>query len=344
MLNAELMKKAAVAAFWVAAVTAAGQQFPVGAIDFYGLGDLPVQDVRGALKVKEGDVVSFEGERPAFIAASERGLAALPGVRAGHVHVVCCESGRVTVYVGVERQGAQSFVFLPAPKGSVRLPTDVVQAGAAFDAAMTAAISRGDAAEDDSQGHALFHDPATRAVQEGFVRYAARDLVLLRQVLRESSDAAQRALAAQVIAYTARKDDVVDDLVRAMRDPSEGVRNNAMRALGVFAAAAPAARPKGAIPIDGFVGLLNSPVWTDRNKASIAVLRLTESRDPAILARLRREALASLVDMARWKSAGHAAAGAIILGRMAGLSEERIAEASSTLAGREAIVAAAMAR
>ena len=55
--------------------------------------------------------MSFEGERPGFIAASERGLAALPRVRAGHVHVVCCEAGKVTVYVGVERDGAQSFVF-----------------------------------------------------------------------------------------------------------------------------------------------------------------------------------------------------------------------------------------
>ena len=344
MLNAELMLKAVVATVLVATVTAAGQQFPVGTIDFYGLGDLRQQDARRALEVKEGDVVSFEGERPGFIAASERGLAALPGVRAGHVHVVCCEAGKVTVYVGVERKGDQSFVFLPAPKGSVRLPADVVQAGAAFDDAMTAAVGRGDATEDDSQGHALFHDPAARAVQERFVGFAARDLALLRRVLRESSDAGHRALAAQVIAYTARKDDVIDDLARAMRDPSEDVRNNAMRALGVFAAAEPAVRPKRAIPIDGFVGLLNSPVWTDRNKASLALLRLTESRDPALLARLRREALASLVDMARWKSVGHAAPGATILGRMAGLSEEKIAAATETLEGRETIVAAVMAR
>ena len=106
----------------------------------------------------------------------------------------------------------------------------------------------------------------------------------------------------------------------------------------------PAARPKGAIPIDGFVGLVNSPVWTDRNKASLALLRLTESRDPEVLARLRREALASLVDMARWKSPGHASPGATILGRMAGLSEEKIAVATTTLEGRESIVAAALAR
>ena len=328
----------------VATVAVTGQQFSVGTIDFFGLGDLRQQDVRVALTVKVGDVVSFEGERPAFIAASERALAALPGVRAGHVHVVCCDAGKVTVYVGIERDGAQTVVFVPAPKGAARLPADIVQAGAAFDAALTAAITRGDAAEDDSQGHALFHDPATRVVQERFVSFAARDLPLLRQVLRESSDAEQRALAAQVIAYAARKDDVIDDLARAMGDPSEDVRNNAMRALAVFVAAAPATRPTRPIPVDGFVALLNSPAWTDRNKASLALLRLTESRDPALLARLRREALASLVDMARWKSAGHAVPGATILGRVAGLSEEKIAAETATLGGREAIVGAVVPR
>ena len=328
----------------LATVAVTGQQFSVGTIDFFGLGDLRQQDVRVALTVKVGDVVSFEGERRAFIAASERALAALPGVRAGHVHVVCCDAGKVTVYVGIERDGAQTLVFVAAPKGAARLPADVVQAGAAFDAALTAAITRGDAAEDDSQGHALFHDPATRVVQQRFVSFAARDLPLLRQVLRESSDAEQRALAAQVIAYAARKDDVIDDLARAMGDPSEDVRNNAMRALAVFAAAAPATRPTRPIPVDGFVALLNSPAWTDRNKASLALLRLTESRDPALLARLRGEALASLVDMARWKSAGHAVPGATILGRVAGLSEEKIAAETATLGGREAIVGAVMPR
>jgi len=79
-MNAELMIKGVVAALLVAVAAVAGQQFSVGTIDFYGLGDLREQDARGALTVKAGDVVSFEGERPGFIAASERGLAAPPSV------------------------------------------------------------------------------------------------------------------------------------------------------------------------------------------------------------------------------------------------------------------------
>jgi hypothetical protein len=44
----------------------------------------------------------------------------------------------------------------------------------------------------------------------------------------------QRALAAQVLGYVSDKQAVVGDLVQAMSDPFDDVRNNAMRALLVF--------------------------------------------------------------------------------------------------------------
>ena len=45
-------------------------------------------------------------------------------------------------------------------------------------------------------------------------------------------------------------------------------------------------------------------------------------RDPALLAMLRKQALAPLAEMARWKSAGHALAPFMIVGRLAGYSDE----------------------
>jgi hypothetical protein len=47
---------------------------------------------------------------------------------------------------------------------------------------------------------------------------------------------------------------------------------------------------------------LNPIEWTDRNKSSLALEMLTESRDPALIADLRARALPSLIEMARWKS------------------------------------------
>jgi hypothetical protein len=76
-----------------------------------------------------------------------------------------------------------------------------------------------------------------------------------------------------------------------------------------------------------FVSLLNSLVWTDRNKAAFALLRLSETRDPKLLADLRAQALPALIEMARWKNRGHAAAPYFLLGRVAGLPEKQIENA-----------------
>jgi HEAT repeats len=335
---------ASVLVILVGAQLSSAQQLTIGIIDFYGLGPVSEGDARQALTVKEGDKVSVDSdERPAFIGDSERRLSTVPGVVRARLNLVCCDAGRAIVYVGIEGKGRSTTTFRSAPAGAVRLAADIVQDGKSFDEAMVVAVQRGAGGEDDSQGHALSEDPATRAIQERFVGYAARDLPQLRRVLRESSDAEHRALAAQVLGYAANKDRVVGDLLRAMRDASEEVRNNAMRALAVFANAAPAAQLERSIPYDGFVALLKSPVWSDRNKASWALAELSERRDPRLLEHLRREAIVPLVEMARWKSRGHAAAALTMLGRIAGLSDE-VAAAASAPAEREAVIKAALDR
>jgi len=62
-------------------------------------------------------------------------------------------------------------------------------------------------------------------------------------------------------------------------------------------------------------------------KSSYALLALTDKRDPVILSELRQKALPSLVEMARWKSSGHANAPFFLLGRVAGLPEDEITAA-----------------
>ncbi len=191
-----------------------------------------------------------------------------------------------------------------------------------------AAVQAGRTEEDDSKGHALSSDPAMRAVEEQFVLFAARDGARLRDVLAHSADAAQRALAAQVLGYAADKQSVVEPLAHAMADPDASVRNDAMRALAIIAGYA-AANPGLGIHVDPapFVDLLGSPSWTDRNKASFAVEEMSRRRDPALLAALRARALPWLVEMARWKSRMHAGFAFFTLGRVAGLDEGTTREA-----------------
>jgi hypothetical protein len=311
----------------VSTVPLQAQDFKIGIIDFYGLRRVSLDAVQRVLTFKEGDAISLKdgSGKPAFLAESERNISALPGVASVRTSVICCDSGNIIIYVGIEEAGVIAASFSSAPSGSARLLSDVNDAAAAFDKAFFAAVQRGDFEEDDEQGHALFHDPASRAIQERFVDYAARDLPLLRLVLRESRDAGQRAVAAQLLGYVRDKQGVVADLVDAMNDPDADVRNNAMRALLVFTRMTSGPAPR--VPYQPFVRMLNSPVWTDRNKASGALDELSRTRSPELLAMLRKESLEALVEMARWKSKGHAAAAFFILGRMAGLPEPALLEA-----------------
>jgi len=297
-----------------------GRELQIGIIDFYGLNRVSATLVRQTLTFKEGDTISLaDGEYPAFLAESENRLSMLLGVLRARTTITCCDQGRVLVYVGIEERGTVVTRYREAPRGTARLADDIVQAGDEFSKALMATARSDETAEDDSQGHALAHDPGMRAIQERYLTYADRDLPELRRVLRDSSDPEHRALAAQILGYAVDKQAVVEDLVHGMSDPSEDVRNNAMRALMVFAHAAP---PAPRIPYHPFIALLNSPVWSDRNKAAGALKELSKDRDPQLLRRLRNESIAPLVEMARWKSDGHALFAFIILGRIAGYSDQ----------------------
>jgi hypothetical protein len=329
----------------VASSPLSSQELQIGIIDFYGLNRVTLAQAREALTVKEGDSIPYPSvELPPTVTESEIRLSKLPGVIRAHADLVCCDDGRIIVYVGIEERGAPTLRLRAEPAGKARLAADLIKAGDEFSKTFGVAVLRGEANEDRSKGHSLLADPATRAIQERFLVYAKRDLPQLRLVLRSSSDAAQRALAAQVLGYAADKQAVVDDLVYAMSDPSENVRNNAMRALLVFSEMVPIApTPAPRIPHDHFIAFLNSPVWTDRNKASGALMTLSVSRDAALLARLRQDALVPLVEMARWKSDGHAKPAFVILGRIAGYSDDA-ANAAWVRGERELVIGAALRR
>jgi len=295
---------------------------PIGIIDFYGLRNISERQVREALQIKEGDPSSVETKE------AQRRLESLSGVAEAQINRVCCDEGKTVLFVGIREKGTPSLQFRPAPQGKVRLPQDVAQAGDDIQKALSAAVIKGNFSEDDSQGHALSSDPAMRAVEERFITFAARDLNLLRDVLRHSADAEHRALAAQVIAYAANKQAVVNDLVEATRDPAGGVRNDATRALMVMAGSARQTTGQPIkIPVRPFIEMLNSIEWSDRNKSSYALLRLTDKRAPAVLSEIRQKALPSLIEMARWKGSDHAYPSFFLLGRVAGLPEDEITAA-----------------
>jgi hypothetical protein len=295
------------------------QSPPVGAIDFYGVRSVTLTSLRAALQVKEGDSVTS-----ALLDEIGR-LESVPGVQRAAVDAVCCEKGRTTIYIGIEEDGAPALEFRPAPSGSTELPSEVVRAYEAFESAFAEAIRAADFAEDDSQGHALMHFPAAREAQERFVGLAVRHEAVLKDILFQSGNQAHRAIAAQVLAYSPDKRDIVEPLVFATRDAYSTVRNNAVRALALIAGFARRHPDRNiVVPAEPLVDLLNSLVWTDRNKSSLALMQISETRDPALLTLLKVRALPSLVEMARWQAPGHAAAALFLLGRIGGLTEAEI--------------------
>ncbi|MEO5958893.1 MAG: HEAT repeat domain-containing protein [Opitutaceae bacterium] len=292
---------------------------PVGIVDVYGARGVPEATIRAALQIKEGGDLTL---KPAEM---EQRVATIPGVSQVHVHSVCCDEGKSILYVGIAEAGAKQIQFHPTPTGRIRLTDEIVQAGQAFDRALMEAVRSGDAEEDVSQGHSLAKNPAARARQERFIEIAARDHSLLREVLHSSSDAQHRTRAAEILAYAMDKQAVVTDLTAAARDSAPDVRNEAVRALALIAAYAqrhPDARFR--VPWTPFIDLLNSVVWTDRNKSSFALMQLTESRDRDLLNELKADALPALLEMAQWKSRGHALPSFVILGRIAGVGDAAI--------------------
>lgn len=309
----------------------------IGIIDFYGMNKVPVESLRKALPFKEGDNVQLVGRR---WAESRKPLEAL-GIIHASTNLVCCDSGHAIVYIGVQESGAPTLKLHEEPHGTQRLDEEILKASSDFDEALPLAIRAGHADEDDTQGHALTRDPAMRAAQDRFIELAHKSEKQLRLVLRESADAQQRAIAALLLGYVDDKQAVVSDLVYAVSDPSGSVRNNAMRALWVFTKMVPNRQHAVIrVPYEPFVSMLNSPEWSDRNKSSLALMELTQNRDPRLLAMLRRDAMGSLIQMARWKSEGHAMPARVILARIAGYSEVGVRDALAHH-DQEAIIAAA---
>jgi hypothetical protein len=295
----------------------------VDVIDFYGLHKTPEAKVREAIGVKEGDPL------PPSKGDAEERLDSIAGVAESHLEAVY-DAKKMILYAGLEERGAPHFDIREAPEGDMKLPEAITTEYRNFVEAAAAAARKNIVAEDLTQGHARSADPETRKVQDRFPLFATDHLAELRDVLRNSSDEDQRAIAAYIIGYAPNKRDVINDLQYALKDADAGVRANATRSLVAIEVLAKL-DPKQGIRISPtwFIEMLNSLSWSDRNRAVGALQILTDQQDQSILDQIRDRALPSLIDMARWKTLAHALPPYLLLGRVAGLPEDQVQAAWS---------------
>jgi hypothetical protein len=305
-------------------VRADAANFPdIGLIEFYGLGDRSSEQVRAALGLGEGDPAPRDRSLQRAI---ERRLEAIPGVARARLNCVCCTEGKTVVFVGIHETGAPQLRFRDPPTKQLALSEQAAELSRRFGVALEEAVRSGDAGDDVSQGHSLASNRKARAIQEEVIAFAAVHVEELRTVLRHANSPEQRSIAAWMLGYGPDKRAVVPDLLYAVEDADEGVRNEATRSLGAIAALA-ARRPELGIeiPADRFIEMLRSVEWSDRNKALLVLQALTENRPVHIMKPLKEQAMPALVEMARWRSHGFAAFQ--IAARVAGVEEKSIGAA-----------------
>ena len=296
----------------------------VGQINYFGYAGMDLDSVRARLPLSVGDsltLTTFAREQ-ASISQEVQGVTGRPPT---DLAVLCCDDHHhLLVYVGLEGSSSRPVASLPSPHGTERLAPAASALYSLDLQATAAAVARGELREDDSAGYALSYDPAARKIQLSMRDYAVVHAEELERVLRGASNARQREASAVLLGYASLSQPQVDALAYAAHDEDPEVRNNAVRALALLALAPEAS----AFRIDPapFVELLLSSRWTDRNKGSLLLARLTESRDPAVLAAVADTALPSLIEGATWTSTSHAYAFQEILGRVGGIPERKLQE------------------
>jgi hypothetical protein len=317
---------------WLAQCANAADLQPIASVETYGLHSVPRKAVLDVAGLREGDAAPVSAQQKAIIGRLQK----IPGVRKAAVVVVVAPFpngsggtvGRPIVYIGIQEADRPDVQFRPAPSGNIALPEAIVATYADYERTFLESVKHNDFSEDDSHGYALMGNEAARSVQRKFPALADQHYDRLVDVLQNSKNAEQRSMAATVIAYASNQKRAASDLVLGTRDANELVRNDAVRALSVLLTYARDHRDLAIeVSTDWCLDLLESLQWTDRNKAMALLDAVTADRNGEILSKLRQRSLPSLVEMARWKSAGHAMMAFLIVGRIAGLTEKEISKA-----------------
>ena len=299
----------------VVAGAAAAQIPQVRDINVYGQGKLPVERILTAAKVQAGQPL------PASKGDIEDRVMQIPGVVEARVEAVCCEGPSIVLFVGIEQREGPHVALRSEPNGDKSLPAGIVEGYRDY----LKAVEGGGRGEKGGPYRLLLPGVGPAELEQELMPLTDQHLAEIRDVLRNSAETPERAIAATVISYSSKPPTVIDDLQYALQDPDEAVRGNAIRSLNRLALLG-ARNWKLGIRISPtwLIELLNSLTLSDRLLATSALLTLTDSRDRNILDQIRDRGLPALVEMARWDTLNYALPPFLLVGRIAGLKDEEI--------------------
>jgi hypothetical protein len=300
---------------------------PIAAVEFYGSAPVDFTRLRAAFPYHAGD--AFE-PRNVSLAETPLDFQKLVGDNRFSVAPIFASDLRGWIlYTDVESRATPPLVWNPEPAGAVMLPAEIARL---YEHAMDRFANGGIMAGDETtEGYSLAKDPVMRADELKLIDYARANPADVYRVLGASASRSSRVAAAWIAGYAPKDRAQIAALIQAVTDPDSEVRNNAIRVLALLAGHD--ANTARQIPPGPFIPMLNSLTWTDRNKAMAVLAPITATRDPETLASLRRQAVEPLRQMSRWTYWGHASMALVLLGRVAGIPEERL---QKLLAARDA--------
>lgn len=308
--------------------TIAGQAVKIGTINVYGNRSISTDTILRYAQISETDSIS---QKTFLTGVIEKNIKQIPGIKLAKTALVCCDkNGDYHLFIGIAESELNILSYREKPTLRIVLPEKYLNAYLQFSDRLSDAIQKSEADEDWSDGHSLIRYLPARRIQEKYRLWADENFSDLKKILRTSAYDQQRAAAAQIIAYHFDKNEVVPELIYALIDESDEVRNNAIKALAIIANyAGKHPEKKIQIPNAPFIRLINSVAWQDRNKGLSVLTQLTATRDPALLNKLKETSLPALKEMVIWKSSQHALPAYVILARVAGIPEEEINRNSS---------------
>ncbi len=313
--------------------------FTIGEINYFGYGGLPLQKVRATLLLHVGDTLTFASfSRKPVNDAVLSAIGKLPT----DVNVTCCDASQhLEIYIGLPGATSRPVPIGPTPSGNAHLDPEGLRLYEQGQPLLVQAVARGTAGEDDSQGYMISNDPALKAVNLAMRSYAVGRESELKYILQTASDPKDRRAAAALLGYVQRSTKQAEALSQAITDPDDDVRNNAVRALAVLSAATTTDHLQ--INVKPLIDLLYSGIWTDRNKASLLLYRMTEAKNPEVLQSLRNEAMGPLVEGASWTDVpGHSTPFLVTLGRIGSIPNDKLFELLKS-GNKDAIISAATA-
>ena len=279
------------------------QTYTVGQIYYFGYAGIDMKPVRERVAVHLGDALR-EGEFPREEKIIATTITSVTGEPPTGVAEVCCDGAHhLFLFIGMNGTSSRRMTTQALPVGRDHLDQAALKLFQHYQAANQRAVNAGVAGEDDSLGYAVADYPEARQVELAMLAYAIHHGPKLEAVLHHAADVQQRRASAALLGYTQRSSSQIDALAHAANDADSLVRNNAVRALEVLAGAKDATGIN--VNPEPFIDLLFSEHWTDRNKGSFLLEKLSRNGDPVFLAKLRSEALLPLLEGAAWDS-GHA--------------------------------------